>query len=135
MRILDNTRLSDYERKWMSVIEGVFGDIKNKVLLRLICYYSEWFASDCSDGELPKKFVELKNTLLDWERIEVLGTFYNPAKGVFEYKLTNGDYVPMNTIFEYKLSDDELLKLFEIEFLSLVDKSWMREYKLTNLFK
>ena len=42
---------------------------------------------------------------------------------------------PMNTVFEYKLSDDELLKLFEIEFLSLVDKSWMREYKLINLFE
>ena len=64
-----------------------------------------------------------------------MGTFYNPAKGVFEYKLTTGEYVPMNTVFEYKLSDDELLKLFEIEFLSLVDKSWMREYKLTNLFE
>jgi len=135
MRILDNTQLQNYEKKWRSIVEGIFRDIKNPVLIRIICYYSEWFSSDCKDGELPKKFVEIKEKLLDWERIEVVGKFYNYSTGIFEYKLVNGDYVPIDTVFEYKLSDEELLKLFEIEFLSLVDKVWMREYLLNNLLK
>lgn len=135
MRILDNTQLQNYEKKWRSIVEGIFRDIKNPVLIRLICYYSEWFSSDCKDGELAKKFVEIREKLLSWEKFEVVGTFYNPLTGVLEYQLANGNYVPTNTMFEYKLSDEELLKLFEIEFLSLVDKVWMREYLLNNLLK
>jgi len=135
METLDNTKLKEYEKKWMPVIEKIFHSLKNKSILRMICYYSEWIScTDTNQTIVPKILANLKEKLEDFDRIEVEGRYYNPATGVFEFKLKNGKYVPIDTEFEYKLSDEEMIKLFGIEFLSKVDKVWAREYKLNNLF-
>lgn len=135
MKTLDNTKLKEYEKKWLPVIERCFSSLKNRSILRMICYYAEWIASDPEPDQtiLPKILSNLKIKLESFDRIEVVGKFYNPATGVFEFKLKNGEYVPIDTEFEYKLSDDEMIELFGIDFLSKVDKVWSREYTLNNL--
>lgn len=135
----DNTKLSTYEKKWTSIIEGIFPSIKNRSMIRFICCYSEWITLEIkSDTTLdqtivPKKLSNLKDKLESFDRIEVEGKFYNPEKDVFEFKLKNGKYVPIDTEFEYKLSDEEMIQLFGIEFLSKIDRVWVREYSLNKL--
>lgn len=137
MRKLDNTRLKEYEKKWSPVIEEIFRSLKNRSILRIICYYSEWISSDTEQDKtgVPKILSNLKEKLENFDRIEVDCKVYNPVMGVFEFKLKNGKYVPIDTEFEYKLSDEEMIELFGIEFLSKVDRVWSREYTLNNLFK
>jgi hypothetical protein len=137
MRTLDNTQLKEYEKKWTPVIGRVFSSLKNRSILRMLCYYSEWVSSDTEQDQpvLPKILSNLKEKLESFDRIEVDCKVYNPATGVFEFMLKNGKYVPIDTEFEYKLSDEEMIELFGIEFLSKVDRSWSREYILNNLFK
>jgi hypothetical protein len=103
----------------------------------MICYYSEWVSSDTEEDQtgVPNILSNLKEKLENFDRIEVECKVYNPATGVFEFKLKNGKYVPIDTEFEYKLSDEEMIELFGIEFLSKVDRVWSREYTLNNLFK
>lgn len=139
MEIFDNTKLSLYEKKWTSIIEGIFPSIKNRSIIRIICFYSEWIALEVkSDPTLdqsivPKKLSNLKDKLESFDRIEVEGKFYNPEIGVFEFKLKNGKSVPIDTEFEYKLSDEEMIESFGIEFLSKIDRVWAREYSLNKL--
>jgi|LakMenEpi03Aug12_release.lakeMendotaPanAssembly.Ray.scaffolds.fasta_scaffold138294_5 hypothetical protein len=135
MRTLDNTKLKEYEKKWTPVIERVFSSLKNRSILRMICYYSEWVSSDTEQDKtgVPKILSNLKEKLESFDRIEVECKVYNPATGIFEFKLKNGKYVPIDTEFEYKLSDDEMIELFGIDFLSKVDRVWSREYTLNNL--
>jgi RNase P/RNase MRP subunit p29 len=135
MRTLDSQRLKEYEKKWHPVIEGIFPSLKNRSVLRMICYYAEWISSDPSPDAsvLPKMLAELKSRLESFERIEVEGKFYNPATGNFEFKLKNGRYVPIDTEFEYKLSDGEMIEIFGIELLSKVDRTWARDHAINNL--
>jgi len=133
MRTLDSARLKEYEKKWHPVIEGIFPSLKNRSILRMICYYAEWISSDPGPDAsvLPKMLSALKEKLESFERIEVEGKFYNPATGNFEFKLKNGRYVPIDAEFEYKLSDDEMIEIFGLDFLSLVDRKCHR-HKLIN---
>ena len=135
MRTLDSAQLLEYEKKWSPVIERVFSSLKNRSILRMLCYYSEWVSSDTEQDQpvLPNILSSLKEKLESFDRIEVDCKVYNPATGVFEFKLKNGKFVPIDTEFEYKLSDDEMIELFGIEFLSKVDRVWSREYTLNNL--
>ena len=135
MRTLDSARLKEYEKKWHPVIEGVFPSLKNRSILRMICYYAEWISSDPGPDAsvLPKMLSALKEKLESFERIEVEGKFYNPATGNFEFKLKNGRYVPIDTEFEYKLSDEEMIEMFGLEFLSKVDRRWSRDYLIGSI--
>ena len=132
---MDSARLKEYEKKWHPVIEGVFPSLKNRSILRMICYYAEWISSDPGPDAsvLPKMLSALKEKLESFERIEVEGKFYNPATGNFEFKLKNGRYVPIDTEFEYKLSDEEMIEIFGIELLSKVDSTWARDHAINNL--
>lgn len=134
MRTLDSARLKECEKKWYPVIEGIFSSLKNRSILRMICYYAEWISSDPVDAsDLPKMLARLKEKLESFERIEVEGKFYNPATGNFEFKLKNGRYVPIDTEFEYKLSDEEMIEIFGIALLSKVDRTWARDHAINNL--
>jgi len=134
MRTLDSARLKECEKKWYPVIEGIFSSLKNRSILRMICYYAEWISSDPVDASaLPKMLARLKEKLESFERIEVEGKFYNPATGNFEFKLKNGRYVPIDTEFEYKLSDEEMIEIFGIALLSKVDRTWARDHAINNL--
>lgn len=135
MRTLDSARLKEYEKKWHPVIEGIFPSLKNRSILRMICYYAEWISSDPGPDAsvLPKMLSALKEKLESFERIEVEGKFYNPATANFEFKLKNGRYVPIDTEFEYKLSDEEMIEIFGIELLSKVDRTWARDHAINNL--
>ena len=137
MKTFDNKQLKLYEKKWTPVIEGIFSSLKNRSILRILCYYNEWVSSDTEQDQpvLPKILSNLKEKFESFDRIEVVGKFYNPITGLFEFKLKNGKYVPIDTEFEYKLSDDEMIELFGIEFLSNIDRVWSREYTLNNLLK
>ena len=131
---MDNTKLQEYEKKWHPVIEGIFNSLKNRSILRMICYYAEWISSDPVDASaLPKMLERLKEKLESFERIEVEGKFYNPATGNFEFKLKSGRYVPIDVEFEYKLSDEEMIEIFGIELLSKVDRTWARDHAINNL--
>ena len=134
MRTLDSTRLKECEKKWYPVIEGIFSSLKNRSILRMICYYAEWISSDPVDASaFSKMLARLKEKLESFERIEVEGKFYNPATGNFEFKLKNGRYVPIDAEFEYKLSDEEMIEIFGIELLSKVDRTWARDHAINNL--
>ncbi len=135
MRTLDNTKLKKYEEKWTPVIERVFSSLKNRSILRMLCYYSEWISSDTEQDQtrVPKILSDLKEKLESFDRIEVDCKVYNPATGVFEFRLKNGRYVPIDAEFEYKLSDEEMIEIFGIEFLSKVDRKWARDHAINNL--
>ena len=74
MRTLDSARLKECEKKWYPVIEGIFSSLKNRSILRMICYYAEWISSDPVDAsDLPKMLARLKEKLESFERIEEEG--------------------------------------------------------------
>ncbi len=101
----------------------------------MLCYYSEWISSDTEQDQtrVPKILSDLKEKLESFDRIEVDCKVYNPATGVFEFRLKNGRYVPIDAEFEYKLSDEEMIEIFGIEFLSKVDRTWARDHAINNL--
>lgn len=128
MRRVDRTDENPV-KKWRPVIEIKTG-IKNSDIVELMCLYCEWYTSDVEDqNTLVDRLSEIKSKIDSYERIEVVGEYFNPASCEIEYKLSNGRFIPMKKNFRYKLPDEDILDLFGEEFIKDLDK-W--EYSVTD---
>ncbi len=118
-------------KKWRPIIETKTG-IKNSYIVELICLYCEWYTSDLEDqNTIIDRIFEINSKIDGYQRIEVIGQYFNPANCEIEYKLSNGSFIPIEKKynFGYKIPDEDILDLFGEEFIKDLDK-W--EYYITD---
>jgi len=121
-------------KKWMPVIENHL-KYKNSNMNELICFYCEWFASDDSDqvgSDLTNMLMDIKEKIDSFERIEIVGKYFNPASGHIEYKLQSGKFIPVKD-GDYELSDNRLIELFGIDFIRDLDPQKFRDNQLDKI--
>ena len=134
MRTLNNIDPLIANKKWAPIIDHTF-TCKSEQIKNLICLFCEWYSSDSYQNinDLPKKIKDIVDKVNSYDRIEIVGKFYNPASGLVEYKLLNGEYIPVDSISNYKISNSELLKIFDINFIRDLDPSVFREEQLNKV--
>lgn len=127
---LDDIRITN---KWMPVIERHL-KYKNNNISTLICLYCEWYTSGSEEhNDLTDKLIEIKDKIDSYERIEILGKYFNPASGHIEYKLESGKFIPIDSEISYELSDNDLIKMFGIEFIRDLDPQKFRDRQLDKI--
>jgi hypothetical protein len=138
--------------KWGPVLKTYLPLVVNKSTLIAIGCYAEWFTivqeykniyascasildplsttSTITGSNLPDEINEINEKIRKFERIEILGKYFNPSSGIVEYKLANGEYIPVDKEIEYKLSVDEMISIFGFDFVhDYVPTSLLRDYK------
>lgn len=127
----DSSKLDHYYVQWISVVAPVFGwHHEDSTLLRILCYYCQWcVANEIED--LPRQIADIKQRLHDPERYGLAGHEYCNKTGEFVLVQADGQRVPIGTTFIDELSDIEMIEIFGLEFLSMVDRGWHR-HKLIN---
>jgi hypothetical protein len=134
MRRIDKDRVRTI-KKWSPIIENHL-NYKNKSVNDLICVYCEWYVSDPLDldtgNTLPNILMEIKEKIDSWERIEILGKYFNPASGHVEYKLESGKFIRTKDS-DYELSNEDLIELFGIEFIKDLDPQKFRDIQLNKI--
>lgn len=122
-------------KKWSPIIENHL-NYKNKYVNDLICTYCEWYVSDPLDldtsNTLPNLLMEIKEKIDSWDRIEILGKYFNPASGHIEYKLKSGKFIRTKDS-DYELSNEDLIELFGIEFIRDLDPQKFRDIQLNKI--
>jgi len=116
-------------KKWEPVINNIT-NINNIYLIEKICFYCEWYSLKNPQESLIPIIKDIIDKVNNWERISVIGTFYNPLSCQAEYKLSNGEYVPITGEFNYKITFDDLIELFDEEFLKELYKKDIRNFKI-----
>lgn len=127
----DSFMLDHYYVRWINVVAPVFGwHHEESTLLRILCYYCQWCV--CNEIEdLPKQIADIKQRIQDPLRYGLVGHEYCQKTGEFVIVTEDGQKVPIGTTFSDELSDDEMIEIFGLDFLSLVDRKWHR-HKLIN---
>ncbi len=122
-------------RKWSPVIDNHL-NFKNKSVNDLICIYCEWFTSDPLDQELgnslPNVLMDIKEKIDSWDRIEIVGKYFNPASGHIEYKLKSGKFIK-DKDSNFELSNEDLIELFGSEFIRDLDPQKFRDIQLNKI--
>jgi hypothetical protein len=123
--------------KWSPVVDNMM-PCKNDNIKHLICLYAEWYrlkedANGIANSTLPEKMREIRDKINSYDRIEVVGKFYNPASGLVEYKLIDGRFVSLDKINTYELPSVELVKIFDKEFVKELDPSKYRDEQLNKI--
>jgi hypothetical protein len=127
----DSSKLDHYYVQWISVVAPVFGwHHDDSTLLRILCYYCQWCVANEIEG-LPRRIADIKQRLHDPERYGLAGHEYCNKTGEFFLVQSDGQRVPIGTTFSDELSDDEMIEIFGLDFLSMVDRKWHR-HKLIN---
>lgn len=112
--------MNDDIRKWRPIIEVNLPEVKNKILIEIICQYAEWLSikTDLPENTVSKELIRLKEDLKKVKRFKKEPQeYFNPVSMSIEYKLSNGKYV--NSLNEsYKLSNKFLGEIFNLEFLT-----------------
>jgi hypothetical protein len=111
-------------KKWLPVIELKMG-YKNVTIMEYICVYCEWSCQieqtqmyyTQGKYELPEKLIEIRDKIDSFERVEVLGKYFNPVSGMVEHKLSNGKFIPENGETSYDLSDSDINYIFGDDFI------------------
>jgi hypothetical protein len=118
-------------KKWRPVIENKFNLLKNDIVINLLCLYCEWFCSDevgemSSKGshDLANKLFEIDDKINSFNRIEIVGQYFNPASGIVEVMLVNGDFIPNKGCCKYEISEKDRIELFGKEFMDDLEK-WL----------
>jgi hypothetical protein len=120
-------------KKWTPIIENHL-KFKNDSINNIICLYCEWFASDDSVviDSLPDALMTIKEKVDNFDRIEILGKYFNPASGCVEYKLKNGNFIKLKDC-SYELSNEQLIELFGIDFIRELDPQKFRDNQLDKI--
>lgn len=142
-------------KKWMPIIDNF--NYKNIIINRLVCLYCEWHSvkyneyisslpvvpagfkpgPGCwtNDGksDLPEQLLEIKNKITSFDKIEIIGTFFNPISGIVEYKLSNGKFIPIGDKIEYQPSTEDVIQIFGIEFLKEIDPEEFRNTQIEKI--
>ena len=136
MKKVDRSNILTIRKKWLPVIEHKF-QLKNENIIDLICLYSEWYLSDLNDNitstNLPEKLEEIRFKIDTYSRIEITGTFFNPASGIVEYGLSNGEFIPKVGQTKWDLSDKDLINIFGIDFIRSLDTQKFRDNQLDKI--
>ena len=129
--LFDNLQLNEYYPRWITVVAPIFGwHHDDSILIRIICYYCQWCVA-YEINDLPKRIANLKQILHNPLRYGLVGHEYCEDTGEFVLVQEDGQRVPVGTTYNDELSDDEMIQIFGIDFLSMVDRKWHR-HKLIN---
>jgi hypothetical protein len=123
--------------KWSPIVDNMMV-CRNDNIKHLICLFAEWYrlkedTNGITNSTLPEKMTEIRDRINSYDRIEVIGKFYNPASGLVEYKLINGKFVALDKINTYELPNVELVKVFDKEFVKELDPSKYRDEQLNKI--
>src|ERR1017187_869678 len=106
MRTIDKLNTKRIVSTWRPIIDTTLNK-KNNDLIELICLYCHWqtlveqnkaIVNDVLNGIegesiIPDKLLKIKNKVDSFDRIEIVGKFFNPYSGIVEHKLSNGKYI------------------------------------------
>lgn len=122
-----------FDKKWGPVLDS-FIPIKNSTIRKMCCRYLEWLES--TNGDLPNSILELKIKLFELTQYKkiIKHECINLLTGRKEYLLEDGTFYDPEYINTHITAED-MVKLFGIEFLTTLDISLAREFKIENLLK
>lgn len=123
-------------KKWGPVIDNLL-NCDNLLIKNITCQFCEWYINDNLDisdfsNILQNELIIIKQKINNFERIEIIREYFNPASGYIEYKLKNGNFIKANKI-EYELSNEDLINLFGIKFIRYLDIQKFRDIQLNKI--
>ncbi len=113
-------------KKWEPIIENFFKSIglKNKYLLTILCEYCEYHSQiesltpqPIGSSDIPYKLSGIEDQLIKFNRVEVVGKFFNPITGGIEYKLSDGQYVSSDGSTYYIIPMNDMMNIFDMDFI------------------
>ena len=120
--------------KWVRVVEDNL-DIKNPTIKYFCCHYCEWLSVN-NDPMLADKLLDLKTKLFELPQYKkvIKSECINVLTGRKEYLLEDGTFYDPSYINTHIIPED-LVSLFGIDFLTTIDVSISREFKIDQLLK
>lgn len=76
---------------------------------------------------------EYINNSIEYDRIEIVGTFLNKSSNIIEYKLIDGTYLPINDIKKKQV--DFKMEYLPEKFLIRAKENYLRKYNLKQILK
>jgi hypothetical protein len=128
MRKVDKLNTKDICRKWTPMLEHNF-NYKNNFIIEMLSLYAEWYSSDNMNDDLVTNLIEITKKINSYNRLEVLGKYFNPASGIVEYRLSNNEYIPLSGKINNELTIEEMIKIFGIEFIRDLDTQAYQAYQ------
>lgn len=124
----------DITLKWTPMVDNLI-NIKNKYFKSLVCHYFDYLSATL-DGDISKNIIDFKERIetCRFFKKEIKKEYINILTGRKEFLLENGTIFDPESL-DLFLKTDELIEIFGIEFISHIDPSSSREFKINNILK
>lgn len=125
---------SDYVRKWAPIVD-MHLNIKNKHFRYMCCYYFEFLSSE-NGIDISEEILNFKTKLSELKsyKKEIKREYINILTGRKEYLLEDGKMFDPESIND-PLKVDDLVQIFGLDFITKLDVSMSREFKINQLLK
>lgn len=104
----------------------------NYVYDRFFNFYDKYTVEQNFRDYLDYLQVHINNSI-EYDRIEIVGTFYNKSSNIIEYKLIDGTYLPINDIKKKQV--DFKMEYLPEKLLIKVKENYLRKYNLKQILK
>lgn len=104
----------------------------NYVYDRFFNFYDKYTVEQNFRNYLEYLDIYIQNSI-EYDRIEIVGTFYNKSSNIIEYKLIDGTYLPINDIKKKQI--DFKMEYLPEKFLIKVKENYLRKYNLKQILK
>jgi len=117
--------------KWTPLVDKHL-NIKNTYFKFLCCHYFHYLKHQKEDISLEILDFKEKVSKMDFFKIEIKKEYFNLLTGRKEYLLQNGNIFDPES-FDVFLSTDELIQIFGIEFITHLDPTLSRDFKINKI--
>ena len=104
----------------------------NYVYDRFFNFYDKYTVEQNFRNYLEYLDIYIQNSI-EYDRIEIVGTFYNKSSNIIEYKLIDGTYLPINDIKKKQV--DFKMEYLPEKLLIKVKENYLRKYNLKQILK
>lgn len=104
----------------------------NYVYDRFFNFYDKYTIIQNFRDYLDHLQVHISNSI-EYDRIEIVGTFLNKSSNIIEYKLIDGTYLPINDIKKKQV--DFKMEYLPEKLLIKVKENYLRKYNLKQILK
>lgn len=117
--------------KWTPLVDKHL-NISNKYFKFLCCHYFDYLKLQKDDISYDILVFKEKLSKMNNFKVEIKKEYINLLTGRKEYQLQNGDIFDPES-FDVFLSTDELIQIFGIEFITHLDPTLSRDFKINKI--
>lgn len=117
--------------KWSPLVDRHL-NIRNSYFKFLCCHYFDYLKLQKEDISYEILDFKEKISKMDTFKVEIKKEYINLLTGRKEYQLQNGNIFDPES-FDVFLSSDELIQIFGIEFITHLDPTLSRDFKINKI--